>query len=164
MKIRPAAASDYDQICELFEEVDALHRQARPNIFRKPDGGPRPKEHVSALINGIASTILVAEQDGALLGLAVVMERPTSSNPMHVPRRVVEIDAIVVRKAVRRRGIGKSLISASLQWAEQRGADDVEIAVHAFNEDALKAYRAAGFEMSVHRLLLRLRSEDRQVR
>ena len=27
MKIRPATASDYDQLCELFDEVDVLHRQ-----------------------------------------------------------------------------------------------------------------------------------------
>ncbi len=156
MKIRPAAASDYDQLCELFEEVDALHRGARPNIFRKPDGPPRSMERVSNLINGPASTILVAEDGGILLGLAVVVEQPASSNPLHVPRRVVEIVTIVVRKSARRQGIGKSLIGASLAWAEKRGADHVEISVHAFNEDALRVYAAAGFQMSVHRLLLRL--------
>jgi GNAT superfamily N-acetyltransferase len=155
MKIRPATASDYDQLCELFDEVDALHREARPDIFRKPDGPPRSSERVSSLIAGPASTILVAERDGILLGLSVVVEQPISANPLHVPRRVVEIVTIVVRKPARRRGIGKSLIGASLAWAKERGADDVEIAVHAFNEDAMKAYTAAGFQMSVHRLLLR---------
>jgi GNAT superfamily N-acetyltransferase len=109
---------------------------------------------VSSLIAGPASTILVAERNGILLGLSVVVEQPISANPLHVPRRVVEI-VTVVRKPARRRGIGKSLIGASLAWAKERGADDVEIAVHAFNEDAMKAYTAAGFQMSVHRLLLR---------
>jgi GNAT superfamily N-acetyltransferase len=155
MKIRPAAVSDYDQLCELFGEVEALHWQARPDIFRKPEGPPRSMERVSSLIGGPASAILVAERSGVLLGLAVVVEQPMSANPLHVPRRVVEIVAIVVRKSARRQGIGKSLIGASLIWAKERGADYVEIAVHAFNEDALRAYTAAGFQMSVHRLLLR---------
>ena len=155
MKIRPAMASDYDQLCELFDEVDVLHREARPDIFRKPDGPPRSIEHVSGLIGGPASTILVAERGGVLSGLAVVVEQPRSANPLHVPRRVVEIVTIVVRKSARRRGIGKSLIGASLAWAKERGADHVEISVHAFNEEAIRAYAAAGFQMSVHRLLLR---------
>jgi GNAT superfamily N-acetyltransferase len=124
MKIRPATVSDYNQLCELFDEVDALHRETRPDIFRKPDGAPRSSEWVSSLIS-------------------------------HGPRRVVEIVTIVVRKSARRRGIGKSLIGASLVWARERGADHVEISVHAFNQDAMRAYAAAGFEMSVHRLLLR---------
>jgi GNAT superfamily N-acetyltransferase len=118
------------------------------------DRPPRSSERVSSLIAGPASTILVAERNGILLGLSVVVEQPISANPLHVPRRVVEI-VTVVRKPARRRGIGKSLIGASLAWAKERGADDVEIAVHAFNEDAMKAYTAAGFQMSVHRLLLR---------
>ncbi len=155
MKIRPATASDYDQLCELFDEVDVLHREARPDIFCKPSGPPRSTERVSSLIGGPASTILVAESGGVLLGLSVVVEQPISANPLHVPRRVVEIVTIVVRNQARRQGIGKSLIGASLAWAKERGVDHVEISVHAFNEDALRAYTAAGFQMSVHRLLLR---------
>jgi ribosomal protein S18 acetylase RimI-like enzyme len=155
MKIRPAKASDYDQLCELFDEVDVLHREARPDIFRKPDGPPRSIEHVSGLIGGPASAILVAEHGGVLSGLAVVVEQPRSANPLHVPRRVVEIVTIVVRNSARRRGIGKSLIDASLIWAKERGADHVEISVHAFNEEAIRAYAAAGFQMSIHRLVLR---------
>jgi hypothetical protein len=104
MKIRPAAVSDYDQLCELFGEVEALHWQARPDIFRKPEGPPRSMERVSSLIGGPASAILVAERRGVLLGLAVVVEQPMSANPLHVPRRVVEIVSIVVRKSARRRG------------------------------------------------------------
>lgn len=104
MKIRPATASDYDQLCELFDEVDALHREARPDIFRKPNGPPRSSERVSSLINGPASTILVAERGGFLLGLSVVVEQPISANPLHVPRRVAEIVTIAVRGTARRRG------------------------------------------------------------
>ena len=156
MNIRPAVMSDYDQLCALFDEVDALHRDTRPEIFRKPDGPIRSVEHVTKLVSGPNSTILVAEHDGRLVGLAVMTEQPVSSHPLHVPRRVVEIVTVVVRKAARRQGIGKSLIAAALDWARQRGAQHVEISVHAFNQDALRAYMAAGFTLSVHRLMLRL--------
>jgi GNAT superfamily N-acetyltransferase len=146
--------TDYEQLCELFEEVDILHREARPEIFRKQDGPARSRERLSHLINGPTETILVAERGGRLLGLAVVLESPGSINPLHVPRRVVEILTIVVRKSARGQGIGRALIGASLGWAKQRGADHVEISVYAFNEDALRIYTAAGFRMLFHRLML----------
>jgi len=36
--IREAAADDYEVLCELFDEVDALHRDNLPQIFQKPTG------------------------------------------------------------------------------------------------------------------------------
>jgi hypothetical protein len=81
MRIRPAAMDDYDQLCELFDEVDALHRQTLPEIFRKAEGPPRSKERIAHLIAGPAQTILVCERDGRLLGLAVALEVPSSQVP-----------------------------------------------------------------------------------
>jgi diamine N-acetyltransferase len=156
MKIRPAVMGDYDQLCELFNEVDILHREARPDIFRKPDGPARSRERVSYLINGPTETILVAERSDRVLGLAVVLESPVSPHPLHVPRRVVEIVTVVVRQSARGQGIGSALIAASLEWAKQHGAEHVEISVYAFNEDALRLYTAAGFKTLLHRLMLQL--------
>jgi GNAT superfamily N-acetyltransferase len=156
MKIRSAVMADYEQLCELFEEVDILHRETRPDIFRKPEGPARSRERVAHLVGGPTETILVAERGDRLLGLSVVVESPASANPLHVPRQVVEIVTVVVRKSARGQGIGRSLIAASLEWAKRRGAEHVEISVYAFNEDALKIYTAAGFQMLLHRLVLPL--------
>jgi diamine N-acetyltransferase len=156
MKIRPAVMTDYEQLCELFDEVDILHRESLRDIFRKPDGPARSRERVSHLISGPSGTILVAEHTGCLLGLAVVLENAVSANPLHVPRRVVEIITIVVRESARGQGIGRLLMGASLEWAKQHEAEHVEISVYAFNEDALRMYTAAGFTMLLHRLVLPL--------
>ena len=66
------------------------------------------------------------------------------------------MNTVVVRKDAQPPGIGRSLIEAALQWARQREVTGVEISVYAFNEEALRAYRAAGLTMSVGRLMLRL--------
>lgn len=156
MEIRSANITDYEQLCELFDEVDILHREALPDIFRKLDGPARSRERVVHLIGGPAGTILVAEHDGRLLGLAVISATAASANPLHVPRRVFEIVTIVVRKSARGQGIGKLLMGASLEWAKQHGAEHVEISVYAFNEDAVRMYTAAGFTMLRHRMMLPL--------
>ncbi len=154
--IRPAVAGDHPQLCELFDELDELHRQARPDIFRKPAGDARSRDDIASLMAGEGGTILVADGGDRLVGLAVALLRDPLSHPLLVARKTVEIDNVVVRLDHRRQGIGRRLVAACVEWARRRGADDVEIAVHDFNGGAIAFYAALGFEMSVHRLRRRL--------
>ena len=48
--IREAAADDYAVLCELFDEVDALHRDNLPQIFQKPTGPVWEQETYRGLI------------------------------------------------------------------------------------------------------------------
>ena len=48
--IREATMNDYQDLCEIFEEVDAIHRAALPEIYRKPDGPARSREYIQELI------------------------------------------------------------------------------------------------------------------
>ena len=150
--VRPARQGDHPQLCELFDELDALHRAARPDIFRKPAGDARSRDDIASLVAGEGGTILVADAGDRLLGVAVALLRHPLSHPLLVARKIVEIDNVVVRDGYQRRGIGRRLVAACVDWARQRGADDVEIAVHHFNVEAAAFYAALGFEMSVHLL------------
>ncbi len=154
--IRPAVDGDHAQLRDLFDELDAFHRNARPDIFRKSAGDARSRDDILALIAGDGGTILVADSGGSLLGLAVALLRSPRSHPLLVARKVVEIDNVVVRQAAQRQGIGRRLVLACVAWARQRGADDVEVGVHDFNSGAIAFYEAMGFEMSIHRLRRRL--------
>jgi GNAT superfamily N-acetyltransferase len=154
--IRPATDGDHPQLCELFDELDALHRDARPDIFRKPAGDARSRDDMASLVAGEGGTILVADAGDCLVGVAVALLRHPLSHPLLIARKTVEIDNVVVRRGSRRQGIGRRLVAACVEWARQRGADDVEIAVHDFNVGAAAFYGALGFEMSVHRLRRRL--------
>jgi diamine N-acetyltransferase len=155
--VRPATEGDYEQVCMLFDELDEFHRIARPEFFKKPEGEVRSRDDLARLLDGEGRTILVAESPERLVGLAVVLLRRPSTNPLLVRRCVVEIDNIVVHRWARRQGVGRSLVAASVDWASEHGADHVEIAVHHFNQGAIRFYEALGFGMSVHRLLRRLK-------
>ncbi|HUI95692.1 MAG TPA: GNAT family N-acetyltransferase [Xanthobacteraceae bacterium] len=155
--VRPAAAGDHPQLCELFDELDALHRDARPDIFRKPAGDARSRDDIASLVAGEGGAILVADSGDRLLGVAVALLRHPRSHPLLIARKIVEIDNVVVRGVYQRQGIGRRLVAACVDWARQRGADDVEIAVHDFNIGAAAFYVALGFEMSVHLLRRPLR-------
>ncbi|MFQ6077792.1 MAG: GNAT family N-acetyltransferase [Thermodesulfobacteriota bacterium] len=50
LSIREAAERDYESLCEIFEEVDSLHREALPHVFCKSDGPARSKDFIFGII------------------------------------------------------------------------------------------------------------------
>jgi ribosomal protein S18 acetylase RimI-like enzyme len=156
LTIRQATESDYEQLCDLFEELDALHRQARPDLFQKPEGPPRERAYVAALIAGPLSAILVASdrQSRHLLGFATLIARDIAASPVRPERRILEIDNFGVRKEARRKGVGQALVNHALQWGNRRGFAEVELAVHEFNADAIGFYERMGFSTSLRRMAL----------
>jgi hypothetical protein len=50
--IRPAISDDDEAIRAVLDEVDALHREAQPHLFRKPDGPVREREDILEQVAG----------------------------------------------------------------------------------------------------------------
>jgi ribosomal protein S18 acetylase RimI-like enzyme len=162
LTVRQATESDYEQLCDLFAELDALHLKARPDLFRKVEGPPRERSYVAGLIAGPHSAILVAADPGSrhLYGFATLIVRILPETPVRPERGFVEIDNFAVRKDDRRQGIGTMLIGEADRWAARRGFDAVELAVHEFNIEAMRFYEAAGFSASQRRMTRKIAAPD----
>ena len=98
--------------------------------------------------------MLVAERGADVIGLAVLLTRTPSPFAGAVPRKVIELDNLVVRTDQRGWRVGRRLLGAIVDWSRRQGATHVEVAVHAFNRDARRFYEAFGFAASVDRLVL----------
>ena len=155
--IRPATSRDYDELCEIIEEVDGLHREQLPHLFQKPDGPIREWTYYMAQLKEEDIAWFVAELKGQLAGFVHVEMRDTPPIPIVVPRRVAIVDNLAVRQGMRRAGIGRALMQRAEQWARQRGADDIELTVYEFNQAAIAFYRSLGYETSNRRMDKRLR-------
>jgi ribosomal protein S18 acetylase RimI-like enzyme len=141
-------------MCALFDELDEMHRQARPDIFQPFPPPARTREQVAGWLAQPDSTVLVAQSDEGVVGLAVLLTQQPSSFAGAVPRKVVEVDNLVVRSDQRGRRVGRRLLAAAVEWSRQRRATHVEVAVHDFNRDAKRFYESFGFASSVDRLIL----------
>lgn len=151
--IRTAVAQDFDQLLELFEELDEYHRRVWPDLFRVPPGPRRERAVVDAFIAGPDSTILVAEaEDGRLLGLSTVIIRFVPSTVVREERRFAEIENLVVRADARRQGVAHALVQSSAMWSSSRGMTSLGLTVHEFNQDARSFYEAEGFTTTVRRM------------
>jgi ribosomal protein S18 acetylase RimI-like enzyme len=150
--IRAATAGDYATLCALFDEVDALHRDHLPHIFRKPAGPARERACYDGLIADENVGLFLAEVNGSAVGFVHGVIREAPAIPILVPRRYAVIDSIGVKSGFRGRGIGRMLMQHIHAWAITAGAGAIELNVHAFNTGAIEFYRKLGYEVASQRM------------
>ncbi len=141
MEIRKLAESDYDAVLELYQALDELHVQARPDCFVHQEDSYPKDAFLQNLANSIAFQ-LGAFVDGQLVG--IVRATLWEESEMIQGVRTVCLDDIYVLPAYRRRGIAAKLFSAVEAWAKEQGAIRLDLHVWAFNKDAITMYQAMG--------------------
>ena len=119
--VRTATLGDYEVLVALFDELDEFHRQARPDFFQPFDGPARTCQQIEQWLSAPGSTVLVAERGADVIGLAVLLTRTPSSFAGAVPRKVVELDNIVVRADQRGWRVGRRLLGATVDWSRRSG-------------------------------------------
>ena len=154
--IREAVATDYERVCALFAEVDALHAEHAPWMFRTPPSEPRSREFFASQLHHVDTALLVADSR-ELVGVATVVMRNAPEFGVFVPQRWGVLDNIAVAPNWRRRGVGSALTHAAEAWARARDAQFFEIVVYDFNTDARAFYDVLGYEPASTKLRKSLR-------
>jgi GNAT superfamily N-acetyltransferase len=147
--------------------IEGGERTALPPSIRVRLAGPRDCEALTALLDNPAhareqvmvwlqtpgTTLLVAQSEVGVLGVAVLLTRimPKPAGGMH---KVIEVDNLVVHAEQRGQRIGRRLLAAVVEWARQRRAAQVEVMVGDANRDARRFYEAFGFAAAADRLVL----------
>jgi ribosomal protein S18 acetylase RimI-like enzyme len=143
--VRVAEPADFRAISAIFAEVDRMHEQAHPDLFRQPEQEGRLDEYLLGLVDGPNSTMLVAELGGEVTGFVTVEVREAPPVPVFQPRRFGAINTMAVVPGLRRQGIGRLLFAAAESWAAARGATEIELSVYEFNQGAVRFYEALGY-------------------
>ncbi len=145
MDIRYAAKKDISQILGLLTVVNHVHAKGRPDIFRdgqRKYGGDDLKEFIDRPSDEM--TILVADENGLILGYAFCMLQDHRTEENYIPDFTMYIDDICVREDTRGKGVGKALFEAVSHLAREKGCYNVTLNVWALNPDARKFYEALG--------------------
>jgi diamine N-acetyltransferase len=146
ISVREATAGDYSSLCELFDEMDASHRDSLPHIFQQPNDAGRERDYFLGLIADENTALLVAEADGSLVGMVHGIVRDAPAIPILVSRRYAVVDGIVVRSGFQKHGIGRGLMDQIQVWAVAKGATSIELSVYEFNETAISFYEGLGYQ------------------
>lgn len=140
MDIREATAADAANLVAYLKE---LAGEPGISIPMTPDQ-VRTVDHERAVLEDFAQSeralMLVALADAQLVGelsLKAISARPQIAH--------VATLGMSVKASHRRRGVGRELIAAALEWAPTVGIKRVELFVYARNAPAIALYERAGF-------------------
>ncbi|HWL36111.1 MAG TPA: GNAT family N-acetyltransferase [Frankiaceae bacterium] len=143
--VREAGRSDIPALLGLWREL-------REEGLRRRTNGAESDEQVTARFGAALadpeSRVLVAVYDDAIIGMAqLVRTRAT----LLTEGSSVELSAMHVADAHRRRGAGKALVTAAVTYADELAADSVVVSVFPQHRDANRFYARLGFAPMVVR-------------
>ena len=138
MTVRFADEKDLGKVNELRRQVNDLHTEGRPDIFR-----PGFSDQLRDCIKG--KTIIVAESDEIIIGFAVINRVHRKETPFQYARDYIEIDELGVDSAHKRKGVATEILKFIESYAMENGISRIELNMWEFNEEALAFYEASGF-------------------
>jgi len=144
LRIRRAAPSDADALSRLARDV-----AAEPGGWLLTLGTWRSSSDERRAIRLLRrhpdAAILIAETNERIVGrLSLTRDHHPSS------QHVADI-GLMVASGYRRRGVGRALLEAAVEWARASGVSKLELHVFPHNEAAIKLYESFGFEREGYR-------------
>ena len=144
MSVRFAEFGDLERVNALRKQVNDLHVQGRPEVFKA--GFPEElRGYVYTVFNDPRMKIAVCERESVICGFALLNRVTRPETPYMLERHYLDIDEFCVDAAWRRQGVGTELVRFIRDYAGAEGFDRVELNMWEFNQDALAFYEAVGF-------------------
>ena len=107
--VRFAEEKDLDIINELRKQVNDIHVEGRPDVF-KAGFGREIRDFAKVIINGENSDIIVAERNGIICGTVCVDYVNKPETPYSKARSFYHVQEIAVDANYRRQGVAKELL------------------------------------------------------
>ncbi len=143
--IRRADKNDIGGLIELLHQVDMVHHQIRPDLF-KPYTTKYNEQELEALLSDDSKPVFVYD-DGEVLGHAFCLITEVKDDKLLQDVKTMYIDDICVHEKARGRHIGKSLYEYARDYARSIGCYNITLNVWEGNSPALSFYREMGMEV-----------------
>ena len=140
--IRRAGIDDVEQLRLLYQELEEDGVRYQPEHFVV---GERSNEFFQSVFESADQDILVAEEDGKILGFSHVMILEQKKVACLKPETLVYIQDLDVLESRRSQGIGTLLMEASKRYGKEHGVDFIRTQVFPQNIDGMRFYEKNGF-------------------
>ena len=146
MNISKASIADTQLLSSLCMDVQQLHAQNHPDLFKTPQSPDFAVSFFENLLQSDAMYIYIAEENGQALGYIFFKVVERDENPFLFARRYLMIDQISVRPEVQGQGVGKALIQQVEVAARELGIPRIELGSWDFNTNAHGFFERMGYE------------------
>lgn len=140
LAVRTGTGADLGQVGDL---VAQMLEETGTRWLRGP--GARATslpEVLAAALEDPTQRLLVADQDGQIVGTALLL---TGLAGMALEAPVVLVRLLAVRAGHRRRGVGRALLAATARWADECGLDAVAVSAPPGSRELNRYYARLGF-------------------
>lgn len=144
--IRRASNEDIPGLLNLLLQVDMVHHNGRPDIFKGPATKYEAEELNDLLKNDETPVFVCVDQQGSILGHAFCVHKQIKSDHVLTDIKTLYVDDICVDEARRGQGVGKALYQYVLNYARQNGFYNLTLNVWSCNPQALGFYEAMGLK------------------
>ncbi len=142
--VRAALPRDLDRLAALWTAVALHHASFDPLFAPRVDSEHQIRRLLAAQLREPDGAVFVWERAGDLAGFCAA--RIDRAPPILEETERAEITDLGVREGDRRRGVGRALVQAALDWAASRGVRRVEVRVASRNPEGQGFWRALGFD------------------
>lgn len=143
--VRRAGKSDIPSIIKLLKQVNRVHYDGRPDLF-KLTTKYNEKELMSIIDNDQTPVFVCTDKEGLVLGHGFcILQRPENSRLLN-DILTLYIDDICVDEAARGKHVGTAIYEHILKFARSSGCYNVTLNVWSCNPGAKKFYDKLGLE------------------
>ena len=141
--IRFAKEKDIPKIGDLLSQVDLVHHEGRPDLFKI--GRKYNDAELEELLDAKDRPILVSvDENDAVRGYAFCIFQQYKNNNVMTDIKTLYIDDLCVDKEMRGRHIGKELYAAAVELAKNNSCYNLTLNVWSCNESAIRFYESCG--------------------
>ena len=142
-RVRRAEERDIPAIMNLLMQVDMVHHNGRPDLFKGPATKYTAEELKEILTNEETPVFVCTDENDRVLGHGFcIMER--YGGQLMTEHLTLYIDDICVDGHVRGQGIGRALYEHILAFARLKGCYNVTLNVWSCNPGAMAFYEKLG--------------------
>ena len=143
--VRKANKTDVGRIIGLLHQVDMVHHEIRPDLF-KPNTTKYNEQELEALLNDDSKPIFVYD-DGEIRGHAFCVVTEVRDHKLLQDVKTLYIDDICVDEAARGKHVGKALYEYVRDYARSIGCYNITLNVWEGNAAACTFYRNMGMKV-----------------
>lgn len=146
MMVRRAKKEDITRILELLIQVDMVHHNGRPDLFKGPATKYGADELEEIIKNDSTPVFVCVNEEGTVMGHAFCMHKQITDDRVLTDVRTLYIDDICVDEAFRGHGVGRALYDHVIEYARTLEFYNVTLNVWSCNPGAVKFYEAMGLK------------------
>ena len=144
MTVRRAEKKDIESIMNLLVQVDMVHHNGRPDLFKGPTTKYTREQLAKVLLNDNSPVFVCVDEEDNVLGHAFCIMQQHIDDNVLTDIKTLYIDDICVDEKHRGAHVGRTLYDHVIGYAKDSGCYNVTLNVWSCNPGAMRFYEKCG--------------------